>query len=491
MHPSRIHALGVAAVLSVISFVSVPNGTMRATPFPPPTMDVVATVRSPGTLDAHPVTTSSAAGCVSATGTGGACTIGTALDGATGVSSSPDGANVYVAAETSRSVSVFSRGQGSGAIAQLTGTDGCVSASGTGGACAKGTALVGPRSLGLSPDGKSLYFPATTAAAVAVFSRDTTTGALRQLAGTNGCISESGTNGSCAVGKALAGARSAAVSSDGRSVYVASYFADAVAVFSRNRTTGALTQLAGRAGCVSETGTSGACHDGAGLDGARTVVVSPDDRTVYVASEASGAVSIFARDPTTGALTQLAGLKGCVSQTGTSGACTKGRALAGAGGIAVSPDGDHVYAASMGSDAVAAFSRDPSTGALTQLTGRSGCVSQTGSGGSCTDGKALDRARSVAISPDGSSVYIAAEASDAVAVFSRNPTTGALAQRTGTGGCVSNTGSSGACADGTALDGPRAVSVSPDGKNVYVASFWSSAVSIFARDLTTGSLTQL
>jgi DNA-binding beta-propeller fold protein YncE len=35
------------------------------------------------------------------------------------------------------------------------------------------------------------------------------------------------------------------------------------------------------------------------------------------------------------------------------------------------------------------------------------------------------------------------------------------------------------------------VSVSPYGKNVYAASFWSSAVSIFARDLTTGSLTQL
>src|SRR6266516_4756054 len=247
------------------------------------------------------------AGCVSETGTGGACVDGTALDGATGVSLSPDGTSVYVASETSRSVSVFSRDSGRGAIAQLRGTDACVSASGTGGACAKGTALVGPRSLGLSPDGKSLYFPATTAAAVAVFARNQTTGGLKQLAGTSGCISDSGTNGACAVGRALAGARSAAVSPDGTSVYVASYFSDAVAVFSRNPTTGALTQLAGRAGCVSDTGTSGACADGIALDGARTVVVSPDGKNVYVAAEASGAVAIFTRSTTTEALNQLHG----------------------------------------------------------------------------------------------------------------------------------------------------------------------------------------
>ena len=281
------------------------------------------------------------------------------------------------------------------------------------------------------------------------------------------------------------------MSTDGTSVYVASYFADAIAVFSRDLTTGALTQLAGTAGCVSGSGTSGACVDGVALDGARTVVVSPDNRTVYVASEASEAIAIFARDTTTGALTQLAGVRGCVSQTGSGGACTKGRALGGASDVVVSPGGEHVYAASMASDAVAAFSRDPSTGALTQLIGRSGCSSETGSRGSCTDANALDRARSVAISPDGSSVYVAAETSDAVAVFSRNAMTGALAQLPGTGGCVRDTGSSDECADGTALDGPRAVSVSPDGKNVYVASFWSSAVSIFARDPRTGFLAQL
>jgi 6-phosphogluconolactonase (cycloisomerase 2 family) len=108
----------------------------------------------------------------------------------------------------------------------------------------------------MSSDGKNLYFPATTSAAIAVFSRDRTTGALRQLVGTRGCVSQGGANG-CALGRALSGARSAAVSRDGASVYVASFFSDAVAVFSRNQTTGALTQLVGRAGCFSDTGNGG------------------------------------------------------------------------------------------------------------------------------------------------------------------------------------------------------------------------------------------
>ena len=207
-----------------------------------------------------------------------------------------------------------------------------MSDSGTDGACADGTALVGPRSVALSPDGNNLYYPATAAAAIAVFARDQITGALRQLTGTSGCVSESGTNGACAVGRALSGARSAAVSPDGASVYVASFFSVAVAVFSRNPATGALTQLPGTSGCVSETGGEGACVDGVALDGARTVVVSPDGANVYVASETSGAISVFARDQLTGALTQLAASSGCASQTGTDGACVDGRALGGAGG---------------------------------------------------------------------------------------------------------------------------------------------------------------
>lgn len=183
-----------------------------------------------------------------------------------------------------------------------------------------------------------------------------------------------------------------------------------------------------------------------------------------------------------GALTQLPGMDGCVSETGTLGQCEDGRALRGARSVTVSPDGRNAYSASQFSDAVDVFSRERTTGALDQLPGSDGCVSETGSLGECADGKALDDASSAAVSPDGRNVYVASQISDAVAAFSRDPRTGALTQLPGTDGCVSETGSGGQCEDGKALDGANAVTVSPDGKNAYVASFNSRAVAAFARE---------
>ena len=60
-------------------------------------------------------------------------------------------------------------------------------------------------------------------------------------------------------------------------------------------------------------------------------------------------------------------------------------------------------------------------GELTQLGGTDGCVRETSVAGDCADGKALDAARSVAVSPDGKHVYVASFFSDAVAVFMRAP----------------------------------------------------------------------
>jgi DNA-binding beta-propeller fold protein YncE len=115
-----------------------------------------------------------------------------------------------------------------------------------------------------------------TAAALAV------TGDLTQPAGTAGCISETGA-GMCLDGHGLSYPAGAAVSADGRSVYVAWASSRAVARFNRNTTTGAITQPAGAAGCVSEDGT-GPCADGHGLNYPSGVTVSPDGKSVYVAS---------------------------------------------------------------------------------------------------------------------------------------------------------------------------------------------------------------
>ena len=261
-----------------------------------------------------------------------------------------------------------------------------------------------------------------TAAALAV------TGDLTQPAGTAGCVSETGA-GTCADGHGLDGAYSVAVSPDGKSVYVASNLSDAVVRLTRNTTTGAIAQPAGTAGCVSETG-AGTCADGHGLDGASSVAVSADGKSVYVASYDSDAVARLNRNTTTGAITQPAGSAGCVSETGA-GPCANGHALDGPRSVAVSADGKSVYVASYDSNAVARLNRNTTTGAIAQPAGTAGCLSETGAG-PCADGHALRFPLSVAVSADGKSVYVASPGSKAVARLNRNTTTGAITQPAGT-----------------------------------------------------------
>ena len=325
-------------------------------------------------------------------------------------------------------------------------------------------------------------------------------GDLTQKPGTAGCVSTSGTGGLCqsAPAASLNGAAGVAVSPDGASVYVASQFSDTIAIFDRDPATGALTQKPGAAGCVAETVGLDPCQDGKALDGAFDIAVSPDGKSVYVASLFSDAVAILDRDTSVGAshgtLTQESDTAGCVSDTGTGGACQNGEALDTAQGVAVSPDGSSVYvgAGGVGSNGIAIFDRNAANSDLTQKSGTAGCVTESGSAGLCQDGKALALAGAVTVSPDDKSVYVASFGSDAVAIFDRDTgggvTNGALTQKAGTAGCVSDDGSAGECQDGVALNGAGGVTVSPDGKSVYTgASENADAVSIFDRDTSGGA----
>jgi DNA-binding beta-propeller fold protein YncE len=387
-----------------------------------------------------------------------------------------------------------SQATAAGGLTPLAGLYGCVSETGTSGQCADGLALNSPFDVAVAPDGKSAYAATGASNAVAVFSRDAATGALTELAGTDGCVSEDGTGDLCAVGHGLGLPYSATVSPDNKSVYVASLNGDSVAIFSRDPSTGVLTQLTGTAGCVSETGGDG-CTDGRGLGGATQVTVSPDGTSAYVAADGGtpavdGSVAVFSRDTSTGALTQLPGTAGCVSETGNGGACSDDHGLDGATRTVISGDGKFVYVVSLFSDAVGVFSRDAATGALTQLSGMAGCVSETGSGGTCGTVRGLDYPHALSLSPDDRFIYTAAVDSNAIAVFSRNVSTGALTQLSGATGCVSGTSADG-CASGIALNGPIDLAPAPSGLGLYVASYYSSALAAFARNRSTGVLTQL
>jgi DNA-binding beta-propeller fold protein YncE len=376
-----------------------------------------------------------------------------------------------------------------GDLSQPPGPAGCISETGAG-PCIDGHALDGANSVAVSPNGKSVYVAASASNAVVRLNRNTVAGAIGQPAGTAGCVSI--TSEPCASAHALLAPTSVAVSPDGKSVYVASRDAHAVVRLNRNTTTGAISQPVGTSGCISQNG-AGSCADGHGLGDPFAVAVSPDGKSVYVASSNGNAVVRLNRNTTTGAITQPVGTAGCVSETGSGGGlgegpCADGHGLLAPTSVAVSPDGKSVYVASLGSDAVARLDRNTTTGAITQPAGTAGCVSETGSG-PCADGHALDDPLGVASSADGKSVYVASVSSDAVARLDRDTTTGAISQPADTAGCVSETGS-GPCADGHGLGGPASVAVSADGLSVYAASNEANAVARLARDATTGAISQ-
>jgi 6-phosphogluconolactonase (cycloisomerase 2 family)/PKD repeat protein len=132
----------------------------------------------------------------------------------------------------------------------------------------------------------------------------------------------------------------------------------------------------------------------------RSLVLSPDGRFAYAASPERNAVAAFSRDTTTGALTLLD-----VYFDGINGA----RALRGASSVTVSPDGQHVYVAASAANLVGVYSRDPGTGRLTFVQQ----VSPEGITGLHT----------VRVSPNGSHVVLLGDGTE---VLLRNATTGQL-----------------------------------------------------------------
>jgi DNA-binding beta-propeller fold protein YncE len=316
-------------------------------------------------------------------------------------------------------------------------------------------------------------------------------GTLTQLQGKKGCIVDrSSKPGSCAVGRGLKGAgpfmgsEAVAVSPDGRNVYVAAFDSDAIATFSRNPKSGALTQPKGTAGCIAAKGSAGCAKVGA-FDGPNSVAVSPDGRNVYATARDSSTLQSFARNPKTGALRPLPGAT-CITGVALP-ACTTATALIGPDVVAVSPDGRNVYVGAFFGSAVLAFSRDPSSGALTQLAGTAGCIAAATAG--CATGVGVSSIEGLAVSPDGSSVYAAAAASNALTELARDPSTGALTQLAPPNSCIADAPLTG-CGEGRELGGANAVAIAPDGENAYVTSFLSNSVTAFDRTAGTGVLAQ-
>ncbi len=309
------------------------------------------------------------------------CVVTGAVDGlraASDIEVSADGLHVYVTGELDDAVAVFDRQAVTGDLKfkQFL-RDGVAGVNGLGN--------VGGAAL--SPDGKHLYTAAKSDNGVGIFERSASTGQLTYLS-----IRVDGSPQPPLTLDGLAGASAVAVSPDGAHVYVAGETDDAVAVFSRNATTGLLTFVEAK-----KDGLSGVD----GLNGARALALSEDGHHLYVAGSLDNAVAVFSRNAETGALTFVeAEIDGAGGADG----------LAGAGGVSLSPDGEHVYVAGADDSAVAVLARDPVTGALTPLP-----ASFDGIAG--IDG--LAGVRAVVVSPDGGQVYGAGAGEDALALMRR------------------------------------------------------------------------
>ena len=264
-----------------------------------------------------------------------------------------------------------------------------------------------------------------------------------------------------------------AVSPDGRSVYVASAGTNSITRFDR-MPNGALKYR----GCVANRGAHGCRkpqHDS--LEGASDVVVSPDGRSVYVTALDGDSVSRFARAPT-GAIS----FKGCVASRGANG-CRRPahNSLGGAEALAVSPDGTSVYVASLEGNAVSRFDR-----AASGVLEYAGCIADDGGHG-CREPthNSLHSADGVAVSPDGRSVYVTALTGASI-----NGGPGSLTrfERAANGtltyrGCWADEGQHDCTAPALdSLGSPASLAVSPDGTSVYVGSY-GTELSTFHREL--------
>ncbi|HEX7058498.1 MAG TPA: beta-propeller fold lactonase family protein [Solirubrobacterales bacterium] len=381
-------------------------------------------------------------------------------------------------------------------LSQKDGIAGCVTETGSYG-CLDGRGLVGATSIALSANGENAYVASPSWNSVSILARNPVDGALAPISNPTGCFDAVNfLYPDCTQVRELGGAGDIAVSPDGKNVYVAAPSDDAVIIFDRDPISGALTLSTGIDGCVNEDGTN-TCVDGRALDGATSVIVSPDNLNVYAASSGpNGGLAIFDRDTGTGDLTQKPGAPGCVNETAVD-SCTDGlNQMLDVRDVQISPDGKTVYAASRTRDAVTIYTRNESNGELTPVSLPDGCI-KNGGGGGCQGGLGLIEARSVTVSPDGATAYVAGERSDAVAIFDRDSSTGLLTQKAGTAGCYSNTGESdpsqagtlGDCQDGIAMDGIDSIAILPDGSALYAATGASDGVAVFERH-PNGTLTQ-
>lgn len=277
-----------------------------------------------------------------------------------------------------------------------------------------------------------------------------------------------------------------------------------------------LIQLADPNECVGDATLQPSCSAAIGLSSspsnvfAADGIVSPEGKNVYVAIESltgvtlTGGVLAFQRTsqpgPTFGSLVQLPAPDGCLARD-ADGPGASPPDISGCTGVqwpegqpndmTVSPDGKNVYVTAKGDSdgsppgAVLMYSRSTTPGPSLGALSYIGCVSNFGDAG-CAAASGLIGPSGIDVSPDGRNIYVASEFGNlgSVVALDRSVSDGTLTYAN----CVNEAGSvePGCSHTGHGLIGANDVRVSPDGNNIYATSNdgFDGAVAAFARDLT-------
>ena len=275
---------------------------------------------------------------------------------------------------------VFARDLRSGALHPLPGRRGCFeNAPGPvarqRGPCERVGGLEQPVSLVISPDGRRLYASGrggheAGGSYLVTFAVDPRKGTLRRLQ----CLTDLA-HSRCAFAPIPSEGR-LLVASDSRSLYVGDAFRPAIDVYRPHARGLVLKQC-----LVASTGPGCTVAPLLPIGGVHGLVESPDGSELYVAGtvgEGAERIVGLGRDGADGLLTPAAGPGDCASDEPHPPAGCTAVTLTGSV-LSLSASGDTLYAASVegfaGSNlAVAALTRDPTSGALGELPGDAGCV---------------------------------------------------------------------------------------------------------------------